>query len=72
MSSTGNSESRVDDTNFGFPVGYFVIKSVATGRLLDIERDAVEDGAEVVLWPEKEKSLVESAFSYSTPGVTMH
>lgn len=46
----------------GFPPGYFVIRSLATGRLWDVSGDAVEDGAEVVLWPEKEHSLVESEY----------
>ncbi|KAL4069807.1 WD40-repeat-containing domain protein [Scleroderma yunnanense] len=45
---------------FGFPPGYFVIRSLATGRLWDVSGDGVEDGTEVVLWPEKEHSLVES------------
>ena len=45
--------------NFGFPPGYFVIRSVATGRLLDVEFGSVEDGSGVILWPEKESSLVE-------------
>ena len=45
--------------NFGFPSGYFVIRSLATGRVLDIELDDVSDGAEAILWPEKETSLVE-------------
>ena len=44
----------------GFPPGYFVIRSVATGRLWDVSLDDVEDGTEIVLWPEKEQSLVES------------
>ncbi|KIK54187.1 hypothetical protein GYMLUDRAFT_918846 [Collybiopsis luxurians FD-317 M1] len=44
----------------GFPPGYFVIKSVATGRVLDVGGDQIEDGTEIILWPEKEKSLVES------------
>ncbi|KAF9229039.1 hypothetical protein BS17DRAFT_770944 [Gyrodon lividus] len=44
----------------GFPPGYFVIRSVATGRLWDVSLDEVEDGTEIVLWPEKEQSLVES------------
>ena len=45
--------------NFGFPSGYFVIRSLATGRVLDIELDDVSDGAEAILWPEKETSIVE-------------
>ena len=46
----------------GFPPGYFVIRSVATDRLLDVTMDDIEDGTEIGLWPEKEKSLVESQF----------
>jgi hypothetical protein len=45
----------------GFPPGYFVIRSVATNRLLDVTQDDVEDGTEILLWPEKETSLVESS-----------
>jgi len=44
----------------GFPAGYFVIRSVASNRLFDVTMDDIEDGTEVALWPEKEKSLVES------------
>jgi len=44
----------------GFPPGYFIILSVASDRLLDVTMDYIEDGAEIGLWPEKEKSLVES------------
>ncbi|KDR85585.1 hypothetical protein GALMADRAFT_234533 [Galerina marginata CBS 339.88] len=44
----------------GFPPGYFIIRSVASNRLLDVTLDDIEDGTEVALWPEKEKSLVES------------
>lgn len=51
------SSSR--SSTFGFPGGYFVIRSKATGRLLDIEHDDFHDGANVILWPEMETSLVE-------------
>ncbi|PPQ79894.1 hypothetical protein CVT25_002950 [Psilocybe cyanescens] len=44
----------------GFPAGYFVIRSVGTNRLLDVTLDDIEDGTEIALWSEKEKSLVES------------
>ncbi|KIM71532.1 hypothetical protein PILCRDRAFT_830279 [Piloderma croceum F 1598] len=49
-----------DLQTFGFPTGYFVIRSVATSRLWDVEGDEIKDGTEIALWPEKEKSLVES------------
>ena len=54
MTQTANIE------NTGFPSGYFIIRSVASGRLLDVTMDDTEDGTELGLWPEKEKSLVES------------
>jgi len=44
----------------GFPPGYFIIRSAASDRLLDVTMDDIEDGTELGLWPEKEKSLVES------------
>lgn len=54
--TTDNANAQL----FGFPPGYFVIRSLATGRLWDVSADAVEDGTEVILWPEKEHSLIES------------
>jgi hypothetical protein len=49
---------------YGFPSGYFVIRNVANGRLWDVGGDDVEDGIEILLWPEKDKSLVESGFTF--------
>ena len=40
-----------------------MIRSVATGRLLDVTQDDIEDGTEIILWPEKETSLVESSWT---------
>ena len=54
MTQTAN----IDDS--GFPSGYFIVRSVASDRLLDVTMDHTEDGTELGLWPEKEKSLVES------------
>ena len=45
---------------YGFPPGYFVIRSMANDRLLDVAGDGVEDSNEVILWPATESSLVES------------
>ncbi|KAK2461517.1 hypothetical protein APHAL10511_005980 [Amanita phalloides] len=47
-------------TTHGFPPGYFVIKSIACDRALDVAQDEIEDGTELLLWIEKEKSLVET------------
>lgn len=44
---------------YGFPAGYFVVKNVANGRLLDVQSDLVEDGTPLILYPESETSLVE-------------
>ena len=51
---------HVDTETLGFPTGYFLIRSVATGRLLDIYGNAKEDSSPLALWPAKEQSLVES------------
>ncbi|EKM61355.1 uncharacterized protein PHACADRAFT_85198 [Phanerochaete carnosa HHB-10118-sp] len=51
--------SDADLRTYGFPPGYFIIKNVATGRLLDVESDLIEDGTPLILWPETETSLVE-------------
>lgn len=52
-----------DLQTYGFPPGYFVIKSVASERLLDVQSDLVEDGTPIILYPETEKSLVEGTCS---------
>jgi hypothetical protein len=48
----------------GFPVGYFIIKSAATGRVFDVYLNEIEDGTDIVLSPEKEKSMVESESTF--------
>ncbi|KAF8899130.1 hypothetical protein BD779DRAFT_62171 [Infundibulicybe gibba] len=53
-------EGNTDTETHGFPPGYFIIRSVANGRVFDVKMDDIEDGTEITLWPEKEKSLVES------------
>lgn len=42
----------------GFPMGYFMLRSRASNRVLDVETDSREDGAEVILWPSGETSHV--------------
>ncbi|KAJ3575227.1 hypothetical protein NP233_g1225 [Leucocoprinus birnbaumii] len=54
-----NSLPADENDTHGFPPGYFVIQSVANTRVLDVQGDEVEDGTDIALWPEKEKSLVE-------------
>lgn len=45
----------------GFPTGYFLIRSMATGKVLDVSTNDTSDGTPLVLWNEKEKSLVSGA-----------
>ena len=52
------TDSDIDTS--GFPMGYFTIKSAATGRVFDVYLDEIEDGTDIILAPEKEKSMVES------------
>ena len=52
---------HVDTETLGFPTGYFLIKSLATGRLLEIYQNEAKDNSPVALWPVREQSLVESA-----------
>ena len=51
---------HVDTATLGFPTGYFTIKSVATGRLLDVFKNDTGDNSPLALLPAKELSLVES------------
>lgn len=55
--------------NYGFPQGYFIIRSVAMNRLLDVKMDESEDGTEVILFPQREQSLVECVLSLSFEGL---
>lgn len=47
------------DDDCGFPAGYFVLGSVGCDRMADVEGNSNADGSEIIMWPEKEKSLVE-------------
>jgi hypothetical protein len=57
-------EGDEDDSTsgHGFPPGCFVLRSVTSGRFLDVASDSVHDGSPIILWPEKDNSLVESKF----------
>ncbi|RDX51000.1 WD40 repeat-like protein [Lentinus brumalis] len=47
-------------TSYGFPQGYFMLRSVGTGRVLDVCQGLKDDGTAIILWPMTESSLVES------------
>ncbi|GBE77656.1 hypothetical protein SCP_0105370 [Sparassis crispa] len=48
-----------DLNTYGFPSGYFLIRSVPTNRVFDVTEGFVADSTEVILWPETETSMVE-------------
>jgi hypothetical protein len=50
--------------DYGFPPGCFVLHSVSSGLMLDVSPDSVQDGAPVILWPEKDNCLVEGKSSF--------
>ncbi|CDO75481.1 hypothetical protein BN946_scf184935.g17 [Trametes cinnabarina] len=63
------TEIKMDDTipplsvelkSYGFPHGYFMLRSVGTERILDVSRGSIEDGTDVILWPPTDTSQVES------------
>lgn len=54
-----DSDEKTTSNDCGFPPGCFVLCSVSSGRMLDVSSDSVEDGAPIILWPEKDNSLVE-------------
>ena len=53
-------DEKATSNDFGFPPGCFILRSVSTRRLFDVASDSVRDGTPIILWPEKDSSLVES------------
>lgn len=49
----------VELNSYGFPQGYFMLRSIGTDRLLDVAQGFIEDGTDVILWPATETSQVE-------------
>jgi len=52
-------DEKALSNDHGFPTGRFLLRSVSSGRLLNVASDSVQDGAPIILWPEKDNSLVE-------------
>ena len=52
-------DKKTPSNDHGFPSGPFVLRSASSGRFLDVASDSVEDGSPIILWPEKDNSLVE-------------
>ena len=53
-------EAATDGNARGFPLGYFIIRSLATGKVLDVVDDGTADGTELILYNEKDSTLVET------------
>ncbi|KAF8265763.1 hypothetical protein EI94DRAFT_1734731 [Lactarius quietus] len=53
-------DEKASSNDLGFPSGCFILRSVSTKRLLDVASDSVRDCTPIILWPEKDNSLVES------------
>jgi len=53
-------DENASSNDYGFPPGCFVLRSVSSGRMLDVASDSVQDSSPIILWPEKDNSLVES------------
>jgi hypothetical protein len=54
-----SDDEKALPNDYGFPLGDFLLRSVSSGRMLDVSSDSVQDGAPIILWPEKDNSLVE-------------
>ncbi|KAI0375121.1 WD40 repeat-like protein [Pilatotrama ljubarskyi] len=50
----------VELNTYGFPQGYFMLRSLGTARVLDVAQGLVEDGTDIILWPATDTSQVES------------
>lgn len=53
-------DEKASSTDLGFPPGGFILRSVSTKRLLDVAGESVRDRTPIILWPEKDNSIVES------------
>lgn len=52
-------EEKPSPNGSGFPSGCFILRSVSSKRLLDATSHSVQDSAPIILWPEKDNSLIE-------------
>lgn len=52
----------VELNSYGFPQGYFILRSIGTGRVLDLCQGIKDDGTSIILWPATETSLVEREY----------
>ncbi|KAI9444598.1 hypothetical protein H4582DRAFT_2108479 [Lactarius indigo] len=56
----GEREEKASSSGSGFPPGYFILRSVSSRRLLDVASNSILDSAPIILWPEKDHSLLEN------------
>ncbi|KAI0361487.1 WD40 repeat-like protein [Trametes cingulata] len=51
---------HVELNTYGFPQGYFMLRSLGTARVLDVAQGLLDDGTDIILWPATDSSQVES------------
>lgn len=56
-------EEKPSPNGSGFPSDCFILRSVSCKRLLDVTTHSVQDSAPIILWPEKDNSLIEGKLS---------
>lgn len=62
-------EEKSSPNGSGFPSGCFILRSVSSKRLLDATSHSVQDSAPIILWPEKDNSLIEGKSSTHGTGI---
>lgn len=50
---------EAETNNYGFPRGYFMLRSIGAERVLDVTEGFKGDGTPIILWPVTESSLVD-------------
>ncbi|KAH9996028.1 hypothetical protein BJV77DRAFT_1066034 [Russula vinacea] len=61
------NDKKASFNDYGFPRGDFVLRSVSSGRMLDVSSDSVQDGTPIILWPEKDNSLANERIGLRKP-----
>ena len=68
MSSTAAPPLQAELNSYGFPQGYFMLRSVGTERVLAVTQGFKGDGTPIILWPATESSLVDCEQQVKSPG----
>lgn len=68
MGSTTTPPLQTELNSYGFPQGYFMLRSVGTERVLDVTQGIKEDGTPIILWPATESSMVDCEQQHKSLG----